>query len=76
MGDVIDRAQARDEFFRDLALEEHYRRGIRNAMAIAATHCAGCGAEIPEGRRLAVPGCTHCVRCQQQHEILSHWRAL
>lgn len=76
MGDSIDQAQARAEFFNDLALEEHYRRGIRNTMDAAATHCAKCGAEIPEGRRQAQPGCKLCIRCQEQHEIHHHWRAL
>lgn len=27
-------------------------------------HCVECGDEIPEGRRLALPGATTCVRCQ------------
>jgi phage/conjugal plasmid C-4 type zinc finger TraR family protein len=28
------------------------------------THCASCGAEIPEARRAAIPGVRLCVRCQ------------
>lgn len=74
MSDEIDRAQARDEFFRDLAIEEHYRRGMRNAGRIAVGECVDCGADIPEARRQAIPGCTRCVRCQEQQEILTHWR--
>jgi len=31
----------------------------------ALTHCAGCGAEIPEARRAAIPGVKLCVRCQE-----------
>ena len=27
-------------------------------------YCAGCGDEIPEGRRRAVPGVRTCVTCQ------------
>lgn len=76
MGDGIDRAQARAEFFNDLAIEEHYRRGIRNTMYAAEINCADCGEEIPEARRKAIPGCTRCVKCQEQHETLHHWRAL
>jgi len=29
------------------------------------THCAECGAEIPEARRNAVPGVRLCVGCQE-----------
>jgi len=29
-----------------------------------ATHCAACGAEIPEARRRAVPGARLCIECQ------------
>ncbi|HEY8574235.1 DksA/TraR family C4-type zinc finger protein [Phenylobacterium sp.] len=28
------------------------------------THCVECGEEIPEKRRLALPGATTCVGCQ------------
>ena len=73
MGDAIDSAQERDEFFRELALAEHQGQPCTGE---SRTNCAGCGEEIPEKRRLAVPGCTHCVKCQKDHEILSHWRAL
>lgn len=31
---------------------------------VSALECAGCGDEIPEARRLAVPGCEHCIECQ------------
>lgn len=76
MADEIDRAQQRDEYFRDLAIEEHYRRGIRNAGRLGVGECVDCGADIPEARRKAVPGCTRCVTCQEALEIHSHWRAL
>jgi len=29
------------------------------------THCANCGAEIPEARRNAIPGVRLCVACQE-----------
>jgi phage/conjugal plasmid C-4 type zinc finger TraR family protein len=32
------------------------------------THCAECGAEIPEGRRKASPGVRLCVVCQDAHD--------
>jgi phage/conjugal plasmid C-4 type zinc finger TraR family protein len=30
------------------------------------THCAECGAEIPEARRVAMPGVRLCVQCQAE----------
>ena len=32
------------------------------------THCAECGAEIPEGRRKASPGVRLCVSCQETYD--------
>ena len=29
------------------------------------THCTGCGAEIPEARRRALPGVRLCLACQE-----------
>ncbi len=31
----------------------------------ALTHCAECGADIPEARRQAIPGVRLCVACQE-----------
>ena len=31
----------------------------------SATHCANCGATIPEARRQAVPGVRLCIPCQE-----------
>lgn len=28
--------------------------------------CLECGEEIPSPRREALPGCEHCIECQQQ----------
>jgi phage/conjugal plasmid C-4 type zinc finger TraR family protein len=76
MGDGIDKDQAADEFHREQAIQEHFNRGIRNAMNSAPVECIDCGEEIPEARRLAVPGCTRCVECQADFELHQHWRAL
>lgn len=41
------------------------------------THCVECGDEIPEKRRLALPGATTCVSCQSgrdsrvQHSLIN-----
>lgn len=32
------------------------------------THCVECGADIPEGRRQAVPGVRHCLACQEARD--------
>ena len=32
------------------------------------THCAECGAEIPQARRQAVPGVRLCVSCQSEQD--------
>lgn len=34
----------------------------------SAEDCDSCGVEIPQARRLAVPGCRHCVDCQAMRE--------
>ena len=32
------------------------------------THCAGCGSDIPEGRRAAFPGVRFCLACQTEQD--------
>jgi len=32
------------------------------------SHCAECGADIPEARRKALPGVRLCIRCQDAHD--------
>lgn len=32
------------------------------------THCADCEEEIPEKRRLAIPGVKLCIECQQERD--------
>lgn len=36
---------------------------------VSALECEGCGVDIPEARRLAVPGCQLCVDCQGLVEL-------
>jgi phage/conjugal plasmid C-4 type zinc finger TraR family protein len=33
-----------------------------------ATHCDGCGEDIPEARRVAMPGVRLCVKCQEAED--------
>ena len=35
------------------------------------THCIECGEEIPEARRLALPGARTCVACQSERDARS-----
>jgi phage/conjugal plasmid C-4 type zinc finger TraR family protein len=38
---------------------------------ISATECE-CGEEIPEGRRLAIPGVKLCVGCAERKALVKH----
>ncbi len=40
------------------------RAKSRLAHGPGLTHCAECGTEIPEARRVAVPGVRLCLQCQ------------
>ncbi len=47
--------------------------GIRRAQSRlpqgpSLSHCASCGAQIPEARRAAVPGVRLCIRCQEAED--------
>lgn len=70
--DDIDRAQAREaEMLADALRDQARRAGLAGkTVADSATYCEGrgCGQEIPEARRRAVPGCQLCVACQGKRE--------
>jgi len=34
----------------------------------SAKQCFDCGEDIPEGRRVAMPGCKYCVDCAPKYE--------
>jgi phage/conjugal plasmid C-4 type zinc finger TraR family protein len=44
------------------------RAQSRLANGPGLTHCAECGAEIPQARRDAVRGVRLCVSCQESHD--------
>lgn len=47
--------------------DERLQQAIDNRVQYqgeSAEECYSCGVEIPQARRLAVPGCQHCVDCQ------------
>lgn len=60
---MVDIADLADE-----AIEEARNRALANIpryTGISATEC-DCGEEIPEGRRLAIPGVRLCVGCAER----------
>lgn len=60
MAELIDEANERAEFNISIAIAN----ARINHDAVSATHCKACGEPIPEKRRVAVPGCTMCIECQ------------
>ncbi len=65
MADFADDASAAEELQRNAALSAHRI----NRDAVSATHCSDCGEDIPELRRVKVPGCQRCASCQQDSEL-------
>lgn len=63
--DIIDNASEIEELQRNAALSAH--RIDRNA--VSAEHCVECDDEIPDLRRVKVPGCQRCASCQQDEEL-------
>lgn len=70
--DDIDQAQGYNQDFQDFALE--LQKQSRELDNYTGDYCLDCGEEIPEERRQAMPGCCRCISCQEEHEMLSHWR--
>lgn len=53
----------------DASVEDAIERArSRLPVGESLTHCEDCGAVIPEGRRLAIPGVRLCVSCQALHD--------
>lgn len=63
--EIIDQASALEEMMRDHAIQAHRL----NHSAVSATHCVDCGEDIPELRRVKMPGCQRCASCQQDEEL-------
>lgn len=54
------------------AMTERLQATIDNRVVYqgeSATECDECGDDIPEARRVAVPGCRLCVDCQGMREV-------
>lgn len=73
MADEIDIAQEINETNLADALADHQRRMPSGE---SLEFCIDCEEEIPEARRKAMPGCKRCISCQEEHEMLSHWRPM
>lgn len=63
--EIIDQASALEEMMRENAIQAHRL----DHSAVSAKHCESCGEDIPEPRRVAVPGCKTCASCQEVIEL-------
>lgn len=72
MADQFDRAQELDAHYRRQALAQHKERMLQGD---SRTHCLECGDEIPEARRIYLPGVQHCVGCAEEIELQNKRRA-
>ncbi len=62
MPDLVDRAQAIAEEFREMALARVV--GRPRAMSAGNGKCLLCGEAIDEARIQAIPGARTCIECQ------------
>lgn len=70
--EIIDAANELTQQRIDMAIAAH--RINRNA--VSAKHCESCGEDIPEPRRVAVPGCKTCASCQEEIELKNKQRGI
>lgn len=64
MSDIADDAEVVIEEVRNRALAQ-----IPRYTGISATERVECGDEIPEGRRVAIPGVTLCTACAERDAL-------
>ncbi|WP_340617193.1 TraR/DksA family transcriptional regulator [Xenorhabdus entomophaga] len=73
MFDVIDRACQHAEETLERQIAQHVNRPV----GVSAIECEDCGEVIPEIRRIQVMGCTRCVDCQSDFELIKkHYRSI
>ena len=65
MPDFADNASDLSEVYLANALAARSAKPVTTA---SLTECTECWDEIPHKRRIAVPGCTRCLECQQEFE--------
>lgn len=63
-----DKGLHAEQFDTDLALLKHRQAHAMAAGAVSAEWCEDCGAEIPEARRVALPGVRVCIDCAREAE--------
>lgn len=61
--DVLDRLAEEEEFLLCLRISQRQQ----NTLSESALECV-CGADIPNERRIAVPGVQRCIDCQTRTE--------
>lgn len=64
--DIIDQANELVEHRLQLAIQKH--RIDQNA--VSAERCSECEEDIPEARRVAMPGCKTCASYQEVLELM------
>ncbi|EBS1325829.1 hypothetical protein CRQ31_16290 [Salmonella enterica subsp. enterica serovar Worthington] len=64
-------AQAELQIHTDSRIAE-IRASLRAQGHVSRHHCRDCGEEIPEKRRLSIPGVSLCVGCQEWREAGEH----
>lgn len=67
--DIFDQAQEADAQFNRMSIDA-IKRLAASQRYESSYLCGWCGEAIPEARRLAVPGCELCARCQGEKERL------
>ncbi len=50
------------------AIADVRKQLAKQALQPSLEECEACGEEIPEARRLAIPGCRLCVHCKEIQE--------
>ena len=66
-----EQAQANALIREAQALDSVRQRLAKQRSQPSFSHCDACGEDIPEARRLAVPGVTMCIYCQSKSERIT-----
>ena len=70
MADIADIANDAEQARLERILKNYRTVVVRPS----AQYCEDCNTEIPEARRLAIPGVTTCVQCQKTNELMINFR--
>ena len=76
MSGYLGNPDASTEYMSDLV--DAQLRLVRSRLSdgVSSHICHECGDEIPEGRRLAQPGCMFCISCQVSRDKLPQLKFL